>query len=111
MKRFALRSLPAWGSCGATHCGTLLSGESLKRTRRVFVRFLPVMFRGKPRLERKKFARPKPKRGSVANAYAESSSVDQMRQALGIAGAGGQQKEDAFLKGEPEEVAERILRY
>ena len=62
-----------------------------------------------PRLERKKFARPKPKKGSVANAYAESSSVDQMRQALGIAGAGGQQKEDAFLKGDPEEVAERIL--
>ena len=45
----------------------------------------------------------------MANAYAESSSVDRMRQALGIAGAGGQQKEDSFLKGEPEEVAERIL--
>ena len=62
------------------------------------------------RLERKKFTRSKPKRGSVADAYAESSSVDQMRQALGIAGTGGQQKEDAFLKGDPEEVAERILK-
>ena len=61
------------------------------------------------RLERKKFTRSKPKKGSVANAYAESRSVDQMRQALGIAGAGGQQKEDAFLKGEPVEVAEQIL--
>ena len=61
------------------------------------------------RLERKKFTRSKPKRGSVANEYAESSSVDRMRQALGIAGTGGQQKEDAFLKGDPEEVAERIL--
>jgi electron transfer flavoprotein beta subunit len=61
------------------------------------------------RIERKKFTRSKPKKGSVANAYAESRSVDQMRQALGITGTGGQQKEDAFLKGEPEEVAERIL--
>jgi len=61
------------------------------------------------RLERKKFARSKPKRGSVANAYAESSSVDRMRQALGIAGAGEKQKEDSFLKGDPEEVAKRIL--
>ena len=61
------------------------------------------------RLERKKFARPKPKKGSVANAYAETRSVDQMRQALGIVSTGGQQKEDSFLKGEPEEVAERIL--
>ena len=61
------------------------------------------------RLERKKFARPKPKKGSVANAYAETRSVDQMRQALGIVATGGQQKEDSFLKGEPEEVAERIL--
>jgi len=62
-----------------------------------------------PRLERKKFSRPKPKRGSVANAYAETRSVDQMRQALGIAGAGAQQKEDSFLKGDPQEVAQRIL--
>jgi electron transfer flavoprotein alpha/beta subunit len=62
------------------------------------------------RLERKKFTRSKPKRGSVASAYAESSSVDRMRQALGIAGAGGGQKEDSFLKGDPEEVAERILK-
>jgi electron transfer flavoprotein alpha/beta subunit len=61
------------------------------------------------RLERRKFSRPKPKRGSVANAYAEKSSVDQMRQALGIAGAGGKQKEDAFLKGNPEEVAKEVL--
>ena len=61
------------------------------------------------RLERRKFSRPKPKKGSVANAYAEKSSVDQMRQALGIAGAGGQQKEDAFFKGDPEEVAKKVL--
>ena len=61
------------------------------------------------RVERKKFSRSKPKRGSVANAYAESRSVDQMRQALGIAGTGGRQKEDSFLKGDPEDVAERIL--
>lgn len=61
------------------------------------------------RVERKKFTRSKPRRGSVANAYAESRSVDQMRQALGIAGTGGQQKQDAFLRGDPKEVAERIL--
>jgi electron transfer flavoprotein beta subunit len=62
-----------------------------------------------PRLERKKFTRSKPKRGSVAGAYAESRSVDQMRQALGIAGPQGKQEEDSFLKGDPEDVAERIL--
>jgi electron transfer flavoprotein beta subunit len=61
------------------------------------------------RLERKKFSRPKPKRGSVASAYAETRSVDQMRQALGIAGAGEKKKEDSFLKGDPEEVAEKVL--
>jgi hypothetical protein len=55
------------------------------------------------------FTRSKPKKGSVANAYAQSSSVDQMRQALGIVGSAGKQKEDSFLKGTPEEVAERIL--
>ena len=68
-----------------------------------------VNARRDPRLERKKFTRSKPRRGSVANAYAESRSVDQMRQALGITGAGGKQKEDSFLKGDPEEVAGRIL--
>jgi electron transfer flavoprotein alpha/beta subunit len=62
------------------------------------------------RLERKKFTRSKPKRGSVASVYAESSSIDRMRHALGIAGPGGQQKEGSFLKGEPEEVAKRILK-
>ena len=45
----------------------------------------------------------------MASAYAESSTVDRMRQALGIAGAGGKQKEHSFLKGTPEEVAEAIL--
>ncbi len=62
------------------------------------------------KLERKKFSRPKPKRGSVANAYAESRSVDQMRQALGITGPGGQQAEDSVLKGDTKEAAERIVR-
>ena len=62
-----------------------------------------------PRLERKKFTRSKPKKGSIANAYAESSSVDRMRQALGIGGAGGKQKEDSFLKGDPKEVADRMI--
>jgi electron transfer flavoprotein alpha/beta subunit len=61
------------------------------------------------RLERKKFSRPKPKRGSMAVAYAEKRSVDQMRQALGIVETGGEQKEDSFLKGDSREVAERIL--
>jgi electron transfer flavoprotein beta subunit len=63
-----------------------------------------------PRIERQKFTHSKPKRGSVANAYSESSSVDRMRQALGIAGAGGRQSEDSFLKGSPDEVAEQVLK-
>lgn len=68
-----------------------------------------VNARRDPRLERKKFTRSKPRKGSVANAYAESRSVDQMRQALGITGVGGKQKEDSFLKGDSGEVADRIL--
>jgi hypothetical protein len=32
-----------------------------------------------------------------------------MRQALGIVGPEAKQQEDSFLKGDPEEVAERIL--
>lgn len=64
---------------------------------------------GEARIERRKFSRPKPKKGSVAEAYAAKSSVDQMRQALGISGAGGQQKGDALLQGDPEEVAEKVL--
>ena len=62
-----------------------------------------------PRVERQKFTRSKPRRGSVAEAYAAASSVERMRQALGIAGAGGRAKEDSLLRGNPEEVAGRIL--
>ncbi len=62
-----------------------------------------------PRVERKKFTRSKPRKGSVAEAYAASKSVDQMRRALGITGAGGKQNEDSFLKGEPEEIAGKVL--
>jgi len=62
-----------------------------------------------PRVERQKFTRSKPRKGSVAAEYAASSSVDRMRQALGMAGAGAKQKGDSLLKGEPEEVAKRIL--
>ncbi len=61
------------------------------------------------RLERKKLSRPKPKRGSVAEAFAATSSAEQMRQALGIAGPGGQKKGDSLLKGEPEESVDQIL--
>jgi electron transfer flavoprotein alpha/beta subunit len=62
-----------------------------------------------PRVERQKFTRSKPKKGSVADAYAASSGVDRMRQALGMAGAGTTQKGDSLLRGDPEEVAKRIL--
>jgi electron transfer flavoprotein beta subunit len=62
-----------------------------------------------PRVERRKFTRSKPKKGSVADAYSAASSVDRMRQALGMVGAGTAQKEDSLLKGDPEEVAKRIL--
>jgi len=62
-----------------------------------------------PRVERQKFTRSKPKKGSVADAYAAWSSVDRMRQALGMAGAGTQQKGDSLLTGDPEELARRIL--
>jgi electron transfer flavoprotein alpha/beta subunit len=62
-----------------------------------------------PRLERQKFTRSKPRRGSVADAYAAKSSVDRMRQALGIGGGGGERKEDSFLKGNPEDAVKRVL--
>ena len=62
-----------------------------------------------PRVERQKFTRSKPKKGSVADAYAASSSVDRMRQALGMGGAGTKEKGDSLLEGDPEEVAKRIL--
>lgn len=64
--------------------------------------------RREPRVERMKFTRSKPRKGSVANAYAASSSVDQMRQALGI-GGGGAKQDDSLLTGNPGEMAARIL--
>lgn len=62
-----------------------------------------------PRVGRQKFTRSKPKKGSVAEAYAACSSAERMRQALGIAGAGGSAKEDSLLRGTPEEVARKML--
>jgi electron transfer flavoprotein beta subunit len=62
-----------------------------------------------PRVERQKFTRSKPKKASVASAYAETSSVDRMRQALGIVQGGGREKEDSLLQGSPEEMAQRVL--
>ena len=66
--------------------------------------------RATPRIERQKFTRPKPRRGSVAETYAAASSVDRMRQALGIGQVGKERSGDSLLKGNPEEAVKRILR-
>jgi electron transfer flavoprotein alpha/beta subunit len=61
------------------------------------------------RVERKKFARSKPRKGSVAAEYAQSRSVDRMRQALGLSVTEGKDKKEPLLTGDAAETAEKIL--
>jgi electron transfer flavoprotein alpha/beta subunit len=62
-----------------------------------------------PRIERKKFARSKPRKGSVAAEYAQSRSVERMRQALGLSMPEGKDKKEPLLTGEPAEAAGKII--
>ena len=64
---------------------------------------------GSPRVEREKFSRAKPKKGSTATEYSQSRSVDRIRQAFGVVGKGAKQKDDSLIRGNPDEVAKKII--
>lgn len=62
-----------------------------------------------PLVERQKFAPSKPRRASTATDYAQTATIDRIRQAYGFTGRSERARSDSLIRDTPEQAAQRIL--
>lgn len=62
-----------------------------------------------PLVERQKFAPSKPRRASTATDYAQTTTIDRIRQAYGFTGKSEKSRSDSLIRDAPEQAARRIL--